>query len=92
VDIAHIDLFFYWNKIAALTLHQSIFGVFSLSTINNLFAILLPDQRYKGKSRIYQHSGSMITAKGNMERMLKEHEKNIQEAVRKARLNKSREL
>jgi hypothetical protein len=47
---------------------------------------------YKGKSRIYQHSGSMITAKGNMERMLKEHEKNIQEAVRKARLNKSREL
>lgn len=59
---------------------------------NNLFDILLSDQRYKGKSRIYQQSGSMITAKGNMELMLKEHEKNIQEAVRKARLNKSREL
>jgi hypothetical protein len=34
----------------------------------------------------------MITAKGNMGLMLKKHERNIQEAVRKARLNKSKEL
>ncbi|XP_062197334.1 probable serine/threonine-protein kinase At1g54610 [Phragmites australis] len=51
-----------------------------------------PMMSYRGKSRRFQYSGSMITAKGNMEQMLKEHERNIQEAVRKARLNKSREL
>jgi hypothetical protein len=34
----------------------------------------------------------MVTGKGGMEQMLKEHEKNIQEAVRKARINKSKEL
>ncbi|XP_012704076.1 probable serine/threonine-protein kinase At1g54610 [Setaria italica] len=51
-----------------------------------------PIVRYKGRSKRYQHSGSMITEKGSMEQMLKEHEKNIQEAVRKARINKSKEL
>ncbi|KAJ1275201.1 hypothetical protein BS78_05G118400, partial [Paspalum vaginatum] len=49
-------------------------------------------KRHKGKNKRYNYSSSMITAKGNMERMLKEHEKNIQEAVRKAHINKSREL
>ncbi|CAL4981689.1 unnamed protein product [Urochloa decumbens] len=49
-------------------------------------------KNYKGKSKRYQHSGSMITEKGNMARMLREHEKNIQEAVRKARIYKSKEL
>jgi hypothetical protein len=34
----------------------------------------------------------MIAGNGSMERMLKQHEKNIQEAVRKARINKSKEL
>ncbi|KAL6658162.1 hypothetical protein ACP70R_003748 [Stipagrostis hirtigluma subsp. patula] len=45
---------------------------------------------YRGKNRRFQHSGSMIMAKGNMDQMLKQHERNIQEAVRKARLNKSK--
>jgi len=34
----------------------------------------------------------MITENESMERMLKQHEKNIQEGVRKARINKSKEL
>jgi len=34
----------------------------------------------------------MIAENESMERMLKQHEKNIQEAVRKARINKSKEL
>ncbi|OEL35592.1 putative serine/threonine-protein kinase [Dichanthelium oligosanthes] len=52
-----------------------------------------PIVSYKGRGKRYQHSGSMITENGNMDQMLKEHEKNIQEAVRKARIiNKSKEL
>jgi hypothetical protein len=34
----------------------------------------------------------MIAENESMERMLKQHEKNIQEAVCKARINKSKEL
>jgi len=34
----------------------------------------------------------MIAENESMERMLKQNEKNIQEAVRKARTNKSKEL
>jgi len=34
----------------------------------------------------------MIAENESMERMLKQHEKNIQEAVRTARINKSKEL
>ncbi|TVU25983.1 hypothetical protein EJB05_28507 [Eragrostis curvula] len=51
-----------------------------------------PMMNPRNKGKRFQHSGSMITAKGNMDQMLKEHERNIQEAVRKARFNKSREL
>ncbi|CAO2146046.1 unnamed protein product [Urochloa humidicola] len=49
-------------------------------------------KNYKGKSKRYQHSGSMITEKRSLEWTLREHEKNIQEAVRKARINKSKEV
>ncbi|KAL5204909.1 hypothetical protein ABZP36_009780 [Zizania latifolia] len=44
------------------------------------------------KKRRKQYSGSLITLEGNIGEMLKEHERNIQEAVRKACIhNKSRE-
>lgn len=74
---------------------QSILMSFSFNGslfITHLLCTFLCDQRYKGRSKRYQHSGSMVTGKGGMEQMLKEHEKNIQEAVRKARINKSKEL
>uniref|UniRef100_A0A0D9XQQ6 [RNA-polymerase]-subunit kinase n=1 Tax=Leersia perrieri TaxID=77586 RepID=A0A0D9XQQ6_9ORYZ len=38
------------------------------------------------------YSSSLITPEGNIEEMLKEHDKNIQAAVRKARLNKNKEV
>ncbi|THF95767.1 probable serine/threonine-protein kinase At1g09600 isoform X2 [Camellia sinensis] len=41
------------------------------------------------KSRIH-YSGPLMPAGGNMEDMLKEHERQIQEAVRKARLDRAR--
>ncbi|XAR49333.1 Cyclin-dependent kinase [Bertholletia excelsa] len=41
------------------------------------------------KNRIH-YSGPLIPASGNIEEMLKEHEKQIQRAVRKARLDKSK--
>lgn len=92
MDIAHAELFFLLEQVSCFGINIIVFFMpFFWSTINNFFGILLSDQN-KGKSRIYQHSGSMITAKGNVEQMLKEHEKNIQEAVRKARLSKHREL
>ncbi|KAG8089406.1 hypothetical protein GUJ93_ZPchr0011g28352 [Zizania palustris] len=44
------------------------------------------------KKRRRHYSGSLITPEGNIGEMLKEHERHIQEAVRKARIdNKSRE-
>lgn len=46
--------------------------------------------KYKDKNRRIQYS--LITAEGNIEDMLREHERNIQAAVRKACLNKSIEL
>lgn len=48
-----------------------------------------PLLNYKGKSKRIHYSGSIITPDGNMEDILKEHDRNIQEAVRKARLDKS---
>lgn len=36
------------------------------------------------------HSGSLVTPEGNIEEMLKEHDRNIQAAMRKARLNKKK--
>uniref|UniRef100_A0A0D3HK07 [RNA-polymerase]-subunit kinase n=1 Tax=Oryza barthii TaxID=65489 RepID=A0A0D3HK07_9ORYZ len=41
------------------------------------------------KNRMH-HSGSLVTPEGNIEEMLKEHDRNIQAAVRKARLNKKK--
>lgn len=41
------------------------------------------------KSRIH-YSGPLVPHGGNMEEMLKEHERQIQEAVRKARLDKTK--
>ncbi|KAF0895222.1 hypothetical protein E2562_008561 [Oryza meyeriana var. granulata] len=46
---------------------------------------------YRVKNRTL-YSSSLITPEGNIEEMLKEHDRNIQAAVRKARLNKSKEL
>ncbi|KAM3311479.1 hypothetical protein ACQJBY_031876 [Aegilops geniculata] len=44
---------------------------------------------YKGKSKIVNFPGSLATQDGNIEDMLREHERNVQEAVRKARCIKS---
>ena len=44
---------------------------------------------YKGKSKIVNSSGPVATQDGNIEDMLREHERNVQEAVRKARCIKS---
>ncbi|WRX14326.1 Protein kinase domain - like 10 [Theobroma cacao] len=41
------------------------------------------------KNRIH-HSGPLLPSGGNLEEMLKEHEKRIQQAVRKARLDKTK--
>ncbi|KAL0917675.1 hypothetical protein M5K25_012754 [Dendrobium thyrsiflorum] len=43
---------------------------------------------YGGKSRKIQYSGPLMPPGGNMEELLKEHERQIQQAVRKARLDK----
>ncbi|CAM0874917.1 unnamed protein product [Alopecurus aequalis] len=48
-----------------------------------------PMVNYKGKSKRIHYSGSIITPDGNMEDILREHDRNIQEAVREARLDKS---
>ncbi|XP_047085387.1 probable serine/threonine-protein kinase At1g54610 [Lolium rigidum] len=44
-----------------------------------------PMTNCKGMSKRIHYSGSIITKDGNMEDILREHERNIQEAVRKAR-------
>lgn len=44
-----------------------------------------PMMNYKGKSKRIHYSGSIITQDGNMEDILREHDRNIQAAVRKAR-------
>ena len=43
----------------------------------------------KKKNRIH-YSGPLVPPGGNLEDMLKEHERQIQQAVRKARLDKAR--
>uniref|UniRef100_F2EAJ2 [RNA-polymerase]-subunit kinase n=1 Tax=Hordeum vulgare subsp. vulgare TaxID=112509 RepID=F2EAJ2_HORVV len=48
-----------------------------------------PMVNYKGKSKLIHFSGPLATQDGNIEDMLKEHERNVQEAVRKARCIKS---
>ena len=59
-----------------------------LTNILKMFFIFV-DQNYKGKSKRIHYSGSIITPDGNMEDILREHDRNIQEAVRKARLDKN---
>jgi len=44
-----------------------------------------PMVNYKGKSKRIHYSGSIITQDGNMVDILREHDRSIQEAVRKAR-------
>ncbi|XP_020584480.1 probable serine/threonine-protein kinase At1g54610 [Phalaenopsis equestris] len=43
---------------------------------------------YGGKNKKIQYSGPLMPKGGNMEELLKEHERQIQQAVRKARLDK----
>lgn len=50
------------------------------------------DQKYKGKKSKIHYSGLLIKPDGNLDVVLREHERNIQEAVRQTRLDKSREL
>ncbi|KQJ91857.2 hypothetical protein BRADI_4g40430v3 [Brachypodium distachyon] len=52
-----------------------------------------PPENHGRKFRRIHHSGPLVPPGGNMEDMLKEHERHIQEAVRKARFGKvAREL
>ncbi|KAG6570439.1 putative serine/threonine-protein kinase, partial [Cucurbita argyrosperma subsp. sororia] len=46
-------------------------------------------QNYAPKKRIH-YSGPLMPPGGNLEEMLKEHEKQIQHAVRKARIDKAK--
>jgi hypothetical protein len=70
---------FSWNMLSA---HFSILGNF-YRTYYMFFA--LSNQNYKGKSKRIHYSGSIITQDGNMVDILREHDRSIQEAVRKAR-------
>jgi len=59
---------------------------------NEEMGIKGPMVNYKGKSKIIHFSGPLITPDGNLEDMLREHERNVQEVVRKAHFNRSREF
>lgn len=48
-----------------------------------------PPENHGRKFRRIHHSGPLVPPGGNIEDMLKEHERHIQEAVRKARLGKT---
>ena len=47
-------------------------------------------QGYVPKKNRIHYSGPLVPAGGNIEDMLKEHERQIQQAVRKARFDKAR--
>lgn len=89
----HILILWHWNILNCFYITDIHFDVLYLfSIITDLLVLHFCHKIPRDKSKRFKHSGSMITAKGNIEHMLKEHERNIQEAVRKARINKSREL
>lgn len=56
----------------------------------NLYLIYVNccDQDHGRKHKRIHYSGPLMPPGGNIEDMLKEHERHIQEAVRKARLSK----
>lgn len=47
-------------------------------------------QGFGGRNKRIHYSGPLMPPGGNMEDMLKEHEKQIQQAVRKARVEKEK--
>jgi hypothetical protein len=54
------------------------------------FANILFPQGFGGRNKRIHYSGPLMPPGGNMEDMLKEHEKQIQQAVRKARVEKEK--
>ena len=70
--------------VSILPLGESLSFIFLSSYILLAFC----GQNHGRRFRRIHHSGPLVPPGGNMEDMLKEHERHIQEAVRKARLSK----
>lgn len=60
-----------------------------MTLLNITESLLLLHQGYATKKNRIHYSGPLMPPGGNLEEMLKEHEKQIQHAVRKARLDKA---
>lgn len=52
--------------------------------------ILIQQVGYGSKGHKIHYSGPLLVPSGNMDQMLKDHDRHIQEAVRRARLDKAK--
>lgn len=52
--------------------------------------ISIPQVGYGSKGHKIHYSGPLLVPSGNMDQMLKDHDRHIQEAVRRARLDKAK--
>lgn len=74
----------------SFTVLNSNFPLSFLCSAPNLLPYCFLQLGYGSKGNKIHYSGPLIVPSGNMDQMLKDHDRQIQEAVRRARIDKAR--